>query len=136
MSDLDHAHLLFSMATDDLSALKGMLRLENETENYFSDEIFGFHAQQCVEKSLKAWIASIGETYPKTHNILTLLQILDAAGVDVSIFAHLVDLNSFAVQFRYESLVDSDEPLDRKAIIEDVEQVFFRVRDTLTIQEP
>ncbi len=131
MNDLDHAQLLFSMAANDFKALKGMLRLGNETENFFSDEIFGFHAQQCVEKTLKAWIAARGETYPRTHNLISLLQILEAAGEETTAFEYLADLNSFAVQFRYESLLDYDETLDREAVFEDVEKVFYHVRDIL-----
>jgi HEPN domain-containing protein len=131
MSDLDHARLLFSMAANDLRALKGMLRSEDAADRYFTDEIFGFHAQQCVEKSLKAWIAALDETYPKTHNINILLQILDTVGADVSPFDSLVDLNSFAVQFRYESLLDYDESLNREALIEDVEKLFECVSNIL-----
>ena len=35
----------------------------------FPDEIFGFHAQQAVEKALKSWLASLGVLFPKTHGI-------------------------------------------------------------------
>jgi HEPN domain-containing protein len=45
------------MATKDLRALQGML--DNKT---FADEVFGFHAQQIVEKSLKAWLSLRGVT--------------------------------------------------------------------------
>lgn len=39
----------------------------------FDDSIFGFHAQQVVEKSLKAWLSGIGAEYPKTHDLSLLL---------------------------------------------------------------
>jgi HEPN domain-containing protein len=58
MSDRDHACLIFEMAKKDLSALEGMLNKQN-----FADEIFGFHAQQAIEKCLKAWIALLGSNY-------------------------------------------------------------------------
>jgi hypothetical protein len=35
----------------------------------FSDEVFGFHAQQTIEKALKAWIAVRGLVYPKSHDV-------------------------------------------------------------------
>ena len=40
-----------------------------------SDEVLGFHVQQAAEKSLKAWLALLGETYPLTHNLDTLLDL-------------------------------------------------------------
>ena len=39
----------------------------------FDDEIFGFHAQQAVEKALKAWLTEVGVTYPLTHDLSLLL---------------------------------------------------------------
>ncbi|MCZ6632032.1 MAG: hypothetical protein O7G87_01390, partial [bacterium] len=48
MSDLDHAHSLLAMAQKDLTALEGM-----QDAQTFASEIFGFHAQQAVEKALK-----------------------------------------------------------------------------------
>jgi hypothetical protein len=59
MSELKHARELLALAAKDLQALTGMGDLET-----FADEIFGFHAQQAVEKTLKAWIAASGERYP------------------------------------------------------------------------
>ena len=35
----------------------------------FADEIFGFHVQQATEKLLKAWLASLGEAYPLSHDL-------------------------------------------------------------------
>ena len=33
-----------------------------------------FHVQQCVEKHLKALLTSIGQPFPKTHNIRELMK--------------------------------------------------------------
>jgi hypothetical protein len=54
-SDADHARQLLDMANKDHSALSHMLDAAA-----FSDEVFGFHAQQTIEKALKAWIAVRG----------------------------------------------------------------------------
>jgi HEPN domain-containing protein len=40
----------------------------------------GFHLQQAVEKSLKAWSALKGVDYPKTHDLSLLLRLLEDAG--------------------------------------------------------
>jgi HEPN domain-containing protein len=36
--------------------------------NDFPEEVFGFHAQQAIEKTLKAWIAVRRLAYPKSHD--------------------------------------------------------------------
>lgn len=51
MSDLEHGRELLEMARSDLNALRGMV---DPASPYFSDEVFGFHAQQAAEKSMKA----------------------------------------------------------------------------------
>ena len=61
MSDRKQARELIEAAERDLSALRGM-----GDAGVFADEIFGFHVQQAVEKSFKAWLALLGETYPTT----------------------------------------------------------------------
>jgi len=62
----------------------------------------GFHLQQTVEKSLKAWLAFKSADYPKTHDLSLLLGLLEDRGESIDSFWSLLELNSFAVQFRYE----------------------------------
>jgi HEPN domain-containing protein len=62
MAERDEAQRLLAAAQKDLRALRGMTDADT-----FADEIFGFHAQQAVEKALKAWLALLGEEYPRTH---------------------------------------------------------------------
>jgi len=111
-SDKHHAEQLLSMAVKDHTALAGMLDVEN-----FSEEVFGFHAQQTVEKALKAWIACLGLTYPKSHDVSVLVKILKDAGQDLSQFPDLEDYSVFAVQYRYEAYDDNEETLDRPETI-------------------
>ena len=130
MNDLDHAGELLSMAGKDLKALRGM----TDTDT-FAEEVFGFHAQQTVEKALKAWVAALGEEYPLTHSIATLLSKLDDLGRDVAGLWDLTKYNAFAVQLRYE-VVDVDEPpLDRQTTIASVQALFDRVRAVLASLE-
>jgi HEPN domain-containing protein len=39
------------------------------------DAVVGFHAQQAVEKSLKAVLSAHGLEFRRTHDLLTLLQL-------------------------------------------------------------
>jgi HEPN domain-containing protein len=52
MSDREHACMMLALAQRDFRALRGML-----DANIFVTEIFGFHAQQVVEKALKSWLS-------------------------------------------------------------------------------
>jgi HEPN domain-containing protein len=40
-----------------------------------------FHAQQCVEKYLKAALVSRGRAFPKTHDLIALRDLCSHAGV-------------------------------------------------------
>ncbi|MFQ4134717.1 HEPN domain-containing protein [Nodosilinea sp. PGN35] len=95
MSDLKQAKTLLLAGHRDLRALKGMLNQE-----VFADEIFGFHIQQAAEKAIKAWLAAIGDVFPYTHDLGTLLQRLEARGYDVSEFWELLEFTPYALQFR------------------------------------
>lgn len=86
-----------------------------------------FHAQQCAEKALKAWLTWLGVVFPRTHDLTLLLNLLAAQGVDPSPFADLIEYNPYAVLWRYESFGGSDEPLDRPATIARVERLLAHV---------
>ena len=126
MSDLRQAEAILGMALKDLKALRGMM-----DSNVFEEEIFGFHVQQCVEKSLKAWLALVGTEYPHVHDISVLLTSLKSEGIDVEEYWDLVEYNAFAVQFRYESIQDSDEVIDRELAIREAKKIVGHVKELL-----
>ena len=126
MSDIEDARTLLSAARRDSRALKGMC-----DPGVFADEVFGFHAQQAVEKALKAWIASAGHDYPLTHNLIVLLAQLEEIGSDIDEFWPLVELNAFAVQFRYAQYENLDNALDRSATTRKVEYLLDHVESVI-----
>lgn len=78
------------------------------------DWVIGFHAQQAVEKALKAVLASANVVFPRTHNIAMLLTLLRQNGIQPpkqSIF--LERLTPFGVAARYDSELDQSFTLDR-----------------------
>jgi HEPN domain-containing protein len=123
MNGHEPAENIFLMAGKDLAAMEGML---NDTI-HFSDEIFGFHAEQAVEKALKAWIAARGEAYPFTHDLSLLLQALGKSGVPIEAWMDLLELASFSVQFRYEQIMCEDDKLDRLVWFKRIKQLFETV---------
>jgi HEPN domain-containing protein len=72
------------------------------------DEIIGFHAQQAVEKWLKALIAQRGERFEHTHDLrrLILLATQEGAELPVDVDA-VVALTQYSVPLRYEDLLDA-----------------------------
>ena len=70
-----------------------------------------FHAQQTVEKYLKAFLQEQGASFPKTHSLIELLEI--ALSFDNSLELQrelLVQLERYAVRYRYPGeSADKDE---------------------------
>lgn len=61
-----------------------------------------FHAQQCAEKYLKAWLVEHDMNVPKTHDLEALAQLCASSlPVVSSLTDDLSFLTSFAVEIRY-----------------------------------
>lgn len=76
------------------------------------DEVLGFHAQQAVEKLLKAALATVGAVPPRTHDIARLNDLAVSAGLrppDAARDARR--LAPWAVEMRYDDFLG--EVLDR-----------------------
>lgn len=126
MSDLEQARELLAAAERDLSALRGM-----GDAGIFADEIFGFHAQQAVEKSFKAWLAILGEVYPLTHDLAELLALLRTHDDSASRFKGLIEYTPYAVGLRYAGAEPQKQPLDRGEVLPCVEALLERVRQSI-----
>lgn len=65
-------------------------------------DIVGFHSQQCIEKYLKAYLVLKKTDFPKTHDLIELLEIAISKDPLIDTFRQdLRILNPFSVQFRY-----------------------------------
>jgi HEPN domain-containing protein len=113
MSEGELPSRLLALARRDLRAAE-LLRDQPEV----GDGIIGFHAHQATEKALKAWLTILGIDFPRTHDLSLLIHKLEKGGAEVTRLWALLDLNPFAVQFRYEIL--EDEPLDHEATLAQV----------------
>jgi HEPN domain-containing protein len=114
----DLAQVLTRKAEGDAKAMR---RLASDPE--IDDEAVGFHAQQAIEKWLKAMMALHGLEEARIHDLGRLLEILDAAGIDRPPGADwLDDLTIYAVPLRYADLLDA-EPLERDRAIALVAEV-------------
>jgi HEPN domain-containing protein len=85
-----------------------------------TDGPFGFHAQQAVEKLIKALLSQLSIPFDYTHDISKLAQQLQVAGENLPVGPDaLTELNKFAVVYRYDSIPNLEIP-DRPAAIETV----------------
>ncbi len=126
MSDPKCARMLLSAAERDIDALRIMRRSDD-----IPAEIFGFHVQQGAEKLLKAWIALLGDSYPLTHSIETLLALLADRGVTTKPFNDLAAYTPYAVEFRYAGVGPNAEPIDRARALALVEALLEAVGNQL-----
>jgi HEPN domain-containing protein len=119
----EHARLLMVKAAEDLYVLGRLI--EDDSAPLAA---IGFHAQQAVEKYLKAVLAKREVSYARTHDIAALLKLLtkNDIGAPPPAAAELRSLTPFAAAFRYDELPaedDSTPPLDRAGILQCVRQV-------------
>jgi HEPN domain-containing protein len=126
MSDHDEAVEMLNVAARDVRGLEAMLDAE-----VFADELFGFMAQQAVEKCLKAWLCEIGEIYPRTHSIAELVTLLADRGQDVGELIDFDDFTPFAGALRYARCELGGIVEDRPDVIQRVEVVFAQVRQRI-----
>lgn len=110
-SPIDFAHALLGKARDDGYVLKALA-----VDAAAPDWILGFHAQQAIEKALKAVLARQGVEYPRTHNLAMLLELLRRQNLDMPPDTDgLGRLTPFGVALRYDEVPDESEPaLDRE----------------------
>ena len=120
MSDVECAKVMYRAAERDVLTLHSMTADAPEKS-------FGFHVQQAAEKALKAWLALLGETYPLTHSLEMLLDLLADRGAAVESFLNLVGFTPYAVEFRYVGVDPYAEPIDREGAIALVEGLLERV---------
>lgn len=89
------------------------------------DEVIGFHAQQAVEKMLKAVLALCAARVGKVHEIGQLLALLRKNSIPYpSDFDDLDRLSPFAADFRYKDLPSRPEhAFDREWAVDSVRRV-------------
>ena len=101
----EQAGILLGKARDDDYACRSL-----SVDEHASAWIVGFHAQQAVEKSIKAVLAARSVHYPFTHDIEALIKLLRQSGIPLPPDAdNLPRLTPLGVLMRYEDELD-DQP--------------------------
>ena len=98
-----------------------------------ADAVVGFHAQQAVEKCLKALLCHFHVNYHRTHDLVLLLDALtDTGHVPPSEVDRCKYLQPYAVRFRYDDIpMSGNTPLNRLQLLRDVEGVRQWVMQTI-----
>ena len=107
----DLARLLISRAAEDEAAARELLPVDRVT-----DAIIAFHAQQAVEKVLKAVLAWRDVEFPFTHDLRALEEQCASNGIVVpSELENLDLLTPYAARVRYEA--PDPATVDRKTAL-------------------
>lgn len=95
--------------------------------------IIGFHAQQSVEKRLKALLSIRRITFPKTHDIEQLLDRLESSGLSIPLAVQeAAGLSPYAVHMRYTELSSAGaDPGDVSALLRAADDVRLWVASML-----
>lgn len=93
----EHALGLLEKAANDLIAADVIL------DSGMALDTVGFHAQQAVEKSLKAMLSYYGVEYPRRHDLSELLtMVLEIVPDMVQFQSVILPLNPYAIDVRYD----------------------------------
>lgn len=93
----EFARELFQKAREDARAMATLIQSAEP-----ADWIVGFHAQQAVEKTIKAVLANRSMEYPLTHNLAVLLDHLKDSGIPLPPHsAEIPALTPFGAVLRY-----------------------------------
>jgi HEPN domain-containing protein len=102
------AAILLVRAREDMQTLEALVTAD------VPDRAVGFHAEQVVEKSLKAVLAEREVDYRHSHDIGYLVELVVATGIKPpSELGEARQLRPFAAELRYEQPLDATPELDR-----------------------
>ena len=96
---LEKVMTLINKAGKDYAASEKLI--ETDCDYYW--DIICFHCQQCVEKSLKAFLVYNETDFPKTHDLIFLLNLCLKSDGDFKNF-DLLEFANYGVEIRYDDI--------------------------------
>lgn len=109
-------------AHDDLGA--GVVLLER---NDLPPRLACFHAQQAAEKAIKAALIFLQVHFPRTHNLVLLIEALPEGWRIKEAPSFLSDLSEWAVEPRYPGDLPDATREDARSAVERAEQAYEAV---------
>ena len=93
-----------------------------------------FHAQQAAEKYLKALLQTRGVAFPRTHNLIELLELCLPFEGDLETYrARLQALDQYAVRYRYPG--DTASRSEARSAVKDADAVRLFARERLRVPQ-
>ncbi len=109
---IDLARRFLALADQDIKTF--LLLIENDE---IADSQIGFHAQQAVEKCLKAVLVLHEVEFRKTHDLDELLKLFANFDIPLPPYSDKLDeLNPYAVTLRYDLFETEIEKLDKELV--------------------
>ncbi len=93
--------------------------------------LIAYHAQQCAEKHLKAYLVYCGVDFPYTHNISTLLELCGEQAAWAKTLQDAEELTPYAITARYPGEDEDVTKTEAARAIEIAQQVRQQVRTAL-----
>ncbi len=110
------------------------LRLAIHGMNLVSEcpyRLIAYHAQQCTEKHLKAYLVYCGVDFPYTHNISILLELCGERAGWTKTLSDAEELTPYAITARYPGEDEEVTKAEAVRAIEIAQHVRREVRKTL-----
>jgi HEPN domain-containing protein len=126
--DADSAHVWLRFAESDLALAQARADERVLLENLC------FHAQQSVEKSIKAVLVLNGIAFPKTHSIERLLDLLPANVRRTEAMLEARALSGYATVMRYPGVAEPPSEQDYRNAVRLAAAVFAWAKQTLGSQ--
>lgn len=112
-----------ALGDEDMRAAQHILAMPDECPH----RLVAYHAQQCAEKYLKAYLVLRGVDFPYTHNIARLLELCSEQADWGATLKEAEELTPFAITARYPG----EEEAVTEAEARRAEQIAARVRQVV-----
>lgn len=112
-------------------AQSNLTQAKNQTAGVYFEDLC-FNAQQAVEKAIKALLIHLKVRFPRTHNLVELLTLLEKAGrVVPSEIKESGILSDYAVESRYPGISEPVTQQEYKEAVAIAKRVVQWVKDIL-----
>lgn len=98
-------------------------------------ETLCFHCQQAAEKAIKAVFVSLGRRPPRTHNLVTLFEVLPHDTIVPEEVRACAALSGYAVTMRYPDEAEDVTPIEYRRALSQAAAVLAWAQSLIEMQE-